>query len=194
MKILLIDAYDSFVHTIYQYLLALHAEVTVVRTDHMDFAKIEAEQYDLIMMGPGPGHPTECGYVKLIHHFQGKIPLFGVCLGMQALAIAFGGQVVKAKHLMHGKTSQISHTNEGCFVGLPNPLTVTRYHSLIAKEDTLPSDLIITARSLDDHYIMGLRHRHLPIEGVQFHPESIGTEEGMALFQNAIILDQTPRR
>jgi anthranilate synthase component 2 len=147
------------------------------------------------MLGPGPGHPTDCGYVELIHHFQGKVPLFGVCLGMQAIALAFGGKVVKAKHLMHGKTSQISHTNEGCFVGLPKPLTVTRYHSLIAEEVTLPgNDLIITARSLDDHYIMGLRHRRFPIEGVQFHPESIGTEEGMALFQNAINLGQAPRR
>lgn len=189
MKILLIDAYDSFVHTIYQYLLALHAEVSVVRTDQLDFAAIEAEQYDLIMLGPGPGHPKDCGYVELIYHFQGKVPLFGVCLGMQAMAVAFGGEVVKAKHLMHGKTSQISHTNEGCFVGLPNPLTVTRYHSLIAEEVSLPGkDLLITARSLDDHYIMGLRHHRFPIEGVQFHPESIGTDEGMALFHNALKL------
>jgi anthranilate synthase/aminodeoxychorismate synthase-like glutamine amidotransferase len=185
MKILLVDAYDSFVHTIYQYLLTLGAEVDVVRNDQLHFSQIEAAGYAAIVLGPGPGHPCDCGYVELIQHFKGRLPIFGVCLGMQALTVAFGGEVVPAKHRMHGKISQIEHDGEGCFAGLPNPLSVTRYHSLIAEESSFPHpELQITARSLDDHYIMALKHRQFPIEGVQFHPESICTAHGDRIFEN----------
>ncbi len=185
MKILLVDAYDSFVHIIYQYLLALNVEVDVVRNDQTDFVHIAAGRYAGIVLGPGPGHPRDCGYVELIHRFKGHIPLFGVCLGMQALALAFGGEVVPAKNQMHGKVSLVEHDNQGCFENLPQPLAVTRYHSLIAEEASFPhGELIITARSLDDHYIMGVRHRQFDIEGVQFHPESIGTEQGERIFAN----------
>ena len=185
MKILLVDAYDSFVHTIDQYLQTLGAEVEVVRNDQLDFVQIAASGYAAIVLGPGPGHPCDCGYVELIQHFKGKLPILGVCLGMQALAVAFGGKVIPAKHRMHGKISQIEHTGEGCFAGLPNPLSVTRYHSLIAEESSFPhQELQITARALDDQYIMGVKHRAFPIEGVQFHPESICTDQGERIFAN----------
>lgn len=185
MKILLIDAYDSFVHIIYQYLLSLEAQVDVLRNDKVAIAEIEKAGYDLIVLGPGPGHPKDCGYTELLHHFKGKVPLFGVCLGMQAMTLAFGGEVVKAERLMHGKTSQIKHENVGCFRNMPQPFTATRYHSLIAKRDSFPhQELAITAVSLDDGYIMGLKHKHYLIEGVQFHPESICTQDGIKIFQN----------
>ncbi len=184
MKILLVDAYDSFVYTIDQYLQALGAQVDVIRHDQLDFQQIEDAAYTSIVLGPGPGHPRDCGYVEVIQHFKNSLPILGVCLGMQAMALAFGGNVVSAQHRMHGKISQIEHDGQGCFVGLPQPLSVTRYHSLIAEEASFPAELSISARSLDDHYIMGLRHRTLPIEGVQFHPESICTQEGAQIFKN----------
>jgi len=184
MKLLLIDAYDSFVYIIYQYLLSLGHHVDVIRNDQQHFETIQQAQYDTIILGPGPGHPKECGYLEVIEHFKNKLPLFGVCLGMQAIAVYFGGEVVKASHLMHGKTSQVEHNNQDCFLNLPNPMTVTRYHSLIAEEKTLAPTLKITARSLDDSYVMGLKHKTLNIEGVQFHPESICTDSGIKIFQN----------
>lgn len=184
MKILLIDAYDSFVHIIYQYLLSLGNEVDVIRNDKLNLKTIKKAKYDTIVLGPGPGHPKDCGYLEVIEYFKKKLPLFGVCLGMQAMALYFGGRVIKADHLMHGKTSEVSHTNQGCFRGFPNPMTVTRYHSLIAEEATLAPELTITAKSLDDQYIMGLQHKTLQIEGVQFHPESIGTANGIEIFRN----------
>lgn len=184
MKILLIDAYDSFVHTIYQYLLALNAEVDVVRNDKFSLTQIHQSHYDAIVLGPGPGHPRDCNYLQIIEEFKGKIPLLGVCLGHQALTLAFGGQVVKAQHLMHGKTSLVKHTGEGCFANLPTPFTATRYHSLIADKDSFPlQTLQITAESMDDGYIMGLKHRTLAIEGVQFHPESVTTKDGYKIFE-----------
>ncbi len=192
MKILLVDAYDSFVHTIYQYLLSLGATVDVVRNDQLDFAKIETAGYGLIVLGPGPGHPKDCGYVEVIQHFKNKLPIFGVCLGMQALTLAFGGEVVPAKHRMHGKISQIEHVSKGCLTGLPNPLAVTRYHSLIAEESSFPHQALeITARSLDDAYIMAVKHHQLPIEGVQFHPESICTDQGLQIFANFLSCNST---
>ncbi len=185
MNILLIDAYDSFVHIIYQYLLSLDLEVEVIRNDQLNLDLIEKKHYHAIVLGPGPGHPHDAHYLPLIDRFKEKVPLLGVCLGLQAITLAFGGRVVKANHLMHGKTSLISHTNVGCFRGLSNPLTATRYHSLIAEEASFPHDeLDITATSCDDHYIMGLKHKHFNIEGVQFHPESICTEQGLNLFKN----------
>lgn len=184
MKILLIDAYDSFVHIIYQYLLSLGHDVTVIRNDKVNLTEVESANYQCIVLGPGPGHPQDCGYLALIDYFKNKLPLFGVCLGLQAMALYFGGNVIKAEHLMHGKTSLVRHNNQGCFEGCANPMTVTRYHSLIAEESTLPSELVISARSLDDQYIMGLQHSGFPIEGVQFHPESIGTQNGIEIFKN----------
>jgi anthranilate synthase/aminodeoxychorismate synthase-like glutamine amidotransferase len=186
MNILLVDAYDSFVYTIDQYLQSLGAAVDVVRNDQLDFANIAAAGYDAIVLGPGPGHPRECGYVEMIQYFKNRLPIFGVCLGMQAMALAFGGEVVCAAHRMHGKVSQIEHDGLGCFAGLPSPLSVARYHSLIACEQTLSDALQISARSLDDHYIMGLRHTGLPIEGVQFHPESICTDHGLDILANFV--------
>ena len=187
MNLLLIDAYDSFVYIIYQYLKSLGANVDVIRNDKLKLEDIESKSYDGIVMGPGPGHPSEAGYIEVIHYFKDKIPLFGVCLGMQAIAMAFGGKVIKAKHLMHGKTSIIKHANIGCFEGLSDNLTVTRYHSLIAEEITFPyNELEITAHSIDDGYIMGVKHKVYDIEGVQFHPESICSAEGDLIFRNFI--------
>lgn len=187
MNLLLIDAYDSFVYIIYQYLKSLGANVDVIRNDKIKPDDIETKNYDAIVMGPGPGHPSESGYIEVIRHFQDKLPLFGVCLGMQAITMAFGGKIIKAKHLMHGKTSRIEHTNTGCFEGLSANLTVTRYHSLIADEISFPhNELEITAHSIDDGYIMGVKHKTCNIEGVQFHPESICSAQGDLIFQNFI--------
>jgi len=189
MNILLIDAYDSFVHTIHQYLLTLGAQVDIVRSDQYTIAEVQDKNYDLIVLGPGPGHPKDVGYVELINAVKNTTPIFGVCLGMQAMVLAFGGKILQAKHLMHGKTCEVDHDGNGCFEGLPNPLTVTRYHSLIGDPESLKDgELLITATSTDDGYIMGLRHKHLPIEGVQFHPESIGTTDGMKLLENVLKL------
>ncbi len=185
MKILLIDAYDSFVYVIYQYLLSLDCEVDVVRNDKIVLKTIQEQDYDALVLGPGPGHPKAAGYLELLAALEQHLPIFGVCLGMQAISLYYGGAVVGAKHLMHGKTCTISHHNSGCFTGIANPLTVTRYHSLITTEDSLiNTPLHITARADDDGYIMGIKHPHLPIEGVQFHPESILTENGLQLFKN----------
>jgi anthranilate synthase component 2 len=184
MKILLIDAYDSFVHTIYQYLLALNVEVDVVRNDKFTLEEIRQRHYNAIVLGPGPGHPRESNYLQIIDAFKGEIPLLGVCLGHQAITLAFGGEVVKAQHLMHGKTSLVTHTGQGCFANLPLPFTATRYHSLIADKNSFPSnELEITAKSVDDGYIMGLKHRTFMIEGVQFHPESVTTQAGYKIFE-----------
>ncbi len=187
MQILLIDAYDSFVHIIYQYLLSLGVKVDVVRNDKVSLSAIDSGRYDALLLGPGPGHPKDAGYIELIERYGEQLPLFGVCLGMQAITLAFGGKIACAKHLMHGKTSQVKHDGEGCFQGMPNPFEATRYHSLITSEADFPeAQLIATATALDDGYIMGLRHRQLPIEGVQFHPESICTQEGIKIFGNVL--------
>lgn len=185
MKILLVDAYDSFVYIIFQYIKSLGVTVDVVRNDKLNFEELAAKNYTGVILGPGPGHPSACGYVELINHFSGKMPIFGVCLGMQAIAVAFGGKVIKAQHVMHGKTSSVLHRNTNCFLGLPNPLTVARYHSLIAESASLPQDkLQVLARSIDDDYVMGLKHNDYNISGVQFHPESIATENGLIIFSN----------
>ena len=186
MKALLIDAYDSFIYIIYQYLLTLEVDAKVVRNDSVSVEMIEEMQPQMILLGPGPGHPSEARYVELIRHYQGKIPMMGVCLGHQAIGLAFGGQVNRAAHLMHGKTSSIRHDQRGCFAWQSNPFQATRYHSLIVEEQGLPHCLEVAARSEDDGYIMGMRHKTLPIESVQFHPESVSTDGGINLFRNFI--------
>ena len=182
--LLMIDNYDSFTFNLVQYLGELGQEVEVVRNDELTVDAIAALQPSHIVISPGPCTPNEAGIsLSLIHRFAGRIPILGVCLGHQAIGAAFGGQVVRAKQVMHGKTSPIHHTGIGVFRGLPDPFTAIRYHSLAVERETLPDCLEVTAWT-DDGEIMGLRHRELRVEGVQFHPESILTEHGHALLRN----------
>ena len=187
--LLMIDNYDSFTYNVVQYLGELGADVHVVRNDELDVAAIEALAPERIVVSPGPCTPNEAGVsLEVIRHFAGTLPILGVCLGHQSIGQAFGGEVVRARQAMHGKTSPVFHRNQGVFAGLNNPLTVTRYHSLVVKRETLPDCLEITAwTQLEDgsvDEIMGLRHKTLNVEGVQFHPESILTEQGHELFAN----------
>ena len=187
--LLMIDNYDSFTYNVVQYLAELGAEVKVIRNDELTVAEIEALQPERIVVSPGPCTPNEAGVsLQVITHFAGKLPILGVCLGHQSIGQAFGGDVVRARQVMHGKLSPVYHHDLGVFAGLNNPLTVTRYHSLVVKRETLPDCLEITAWTrLDDgnvDEIMGLRHKTLHIEGVQFHPESFLTEQGHVLFAN----------
>ncbi|HEY9327729.1 MAG TPA: aminodeoxychorismate/anthranilate synthase component II [Streptomyces sp.] len=183
MKVLLIDAYDSFVHIIDQYLRTLGAKTEVVRSRTRTPGELAAGEPDAVVLGPGPGHPADSGHVELVHRFAGVVPVLGVCLGHQAIALAYGGTVQRAEQVMHGRVSVIRHDGAGVFQGLGNTLEATRYHSLIAAEP-LPAELVTTAVSVDHGYVMGLRHRTLPVEGVQFHPESILTTGGLDLFRN----------
>jgi len=185
----MLDNYDSFTYNVVQYLGELGADVHVVRNDELSVAEIEALAPERIVVSPGPCTPNEAGVsLELIRHFAGKLPILGVCLGHQSIGQAFGGDVVRARQVMHGKTSPVYHRDLGVFAGLNNPLTVTRYHSLVVRRETLPDSLEVTAwtqhedGSLDE--IMGLRHRTLNVEGVQFHPESILTEQGHELLAN----------
>lgn len=182
--LLMIDNYDSFTYNLVQYLGELGEEVLVRRNDEITTAEIERLNPQRIVISPGPCTPSEAGIsVATIEKFAGKIPLLGVCLGHQSIGQAFGGRIVHAKTLMHGKTSQVIHTNTGVFAGLPSPYRATRYHSLVIERESCPDCLEITAWT-DDGEIMGVRHKTLPIEGVQFHPESIMTEHGHALLKN----------
>jgi para-aminobenzoate synthetase component II len=182
--ILVIDNYDSFTHNLVQYLGELGEQIEVRRNDEIDLAGIEALAPDHILISPGPCTPNEAGIsLSLLDHFKGKIPILGVCLGHQSIGQAFGGDVIRAERLMHGKTSAIHHDGNGLFEGLPNPFTATRYHSLIVKRETLPDCLEITAWT-EEGEIMGLRHKEYLIEGVQFHPESIITENGLTMLRN----------
>jgi anthranilate synthase component 2 len=184
--ILLIDNYDSFTYNLYQFLCELGAEVEVRRNDKISVDEIRLMSPDHIVISPGPCTPTEAGIsVELIQKLGGRFPILGVCLGHQAIGQAFGGAVVRAPLVMHGKTSQVSHNGKGIFTGLPNPFTATRYHSLIVAEEDLPPLFEVTARS-EDGIIMGLRHRELDVYGVQFHPESILTVGGHRLLANFI--------
>jgi anthranilate synthase/aminodeoxychorismate synthase-like glutamine amidotransferase len=186
--VFVLDNYDSFTYNLVQYLGELGAKIEVRRNDEMTVEEVEALQPERILLSPGPCTPGEAGIlVPLIRHMAGKAPILGVCLGHQAIGEAFGGKVVRAHQLMHGKTSSINHDGKGIFSGLPTPLTCTRYHSLIVEEDSLPEELAITARTLDRNgasVIMGLRHKSLPVEGVQFHPESVLTEGGRQMIRN----------
>jgi para-aminobenzoate synthetase component 2 len=182
--ILVIDNYDSFTYNLVQYLGELGEEIVVKRNDEIDLAGIEALRPDHILISPGPCSPNEAGIsLSLIDHFKGKIPIFGVCLGHQSIGQAFGGDVVRAEKLMHGKTSQIHHDGKSLFEGLESPFTATRYHSLIVKRETLPDCLEISAETAEGE-IMALRHKEYAIEGVQFHPESIITDHGHSMLRN----------
>ena len=182
--LLMIDNYDSFTYNLVQYLAELGQDVQVYRNDEIDLAKVKSLNPDHIVISPGPCTPNEAGIsVPLIHEFAGKIPLLGVCLGHQSIGQAFGGKIVHAKQLMHGKTSLVHHKNIGGFKDLPNPYTATRYHSLVIERESIPDCLEITAWT-DDGEIMGVRHKTLAVEGVQFHPESILTEHGHELLNN----------
>lgn len=182
--ILVIDNYDSFTYNLVQYLGELGEQVEVYRNDEIDIEGIEKLQPDHLLLSPGPCTPNEAGItLDVIAHFKGKIPIFGVCLGHQAIGQAFGGKVVRAQRLMHGKTSPIYHEGQSVFEELPSPFTATRYHSLLVERESLPECLEITA-STEEGEIMGLRHREYPIEGVQFHPESIITDHGHQMLRN----------
>jgi anthranilate synthase/aminodeoxychorismate synthase-like glutamine amidotransferase len=187
--VFVLDNYDSFTYNLVQYLGELGAEVEVYRNDELTVEQVEALHPDRILLSPGPCTPGEAGIlVPLIRHMVGKAPILGVCLGHQAIGEAFGGQVVRAEHLMHGKTSPVEHDGKGVFAGLPTPLTCTRYHSLIVAQGSLPAELMVTAQTPSSNgsgsVIMGLRHRTLPIEGVQFHPESVLTQGGHQMIRN----------
>ena len=191
--VFVLDNYDSFTYNLVQYMGELGAEVVVRRNDEVTPEEIVAKRPERILLSPGPCTPQDAGIlIPLIQHLAGlpqkeQIPLLGVCLGHQAIGEAFGGSVVRAEHLMHGKTSPVEHDGKGIFAGLATPLTCTRYHSLIVEEGSLPAELAVTARTGENgggSVIMGLRHRTLPIEGVQFHPESVLTEGGHQMIRN----------
>jgi anthranilate synthase component 2 len=187
--ILMVDNYDSFTYNVVQYLAELNADVQVYRNDKITIAEIEKLAPEKIVISPGPCTPNEAGIsVAIIKHFSGKIPILGICLGHQSIGQAFGGEIIRAKQVMHGKTSMIYHNNTGVFANLTNPYEATRYHSLVINQDSLPDCLEITAwtqhndGTLDE--IMGVRHKELAVEGVQFHPESILTQHGHDLLEN----------
>lgn len=186
--IFVLDNYDSFTYNLVQYLGELGAEVEVRRNDQVTLNEIEQMRPERIVVSPGPCTPSEAGIsVELIKYFAGKMPLLGVCLGHQAIGEAFGGEIVRAPNLMHGKTSKVQHDGKTIFSRLTSPMIATRYHSLIVKEEKLPSVLEVSAYATDhdgSRIIMGLRHRHLPVEGVQFHPESVLTSDGKKLISN----------
>jgi anthranilate synthase component II len=183
-RILVIDNYDSFVYIIVQYLGELGVEPTVFRHDQISIEEAIEFNPDRILISPGPGTPDDAGISNdLIRHFKEKCPILGVCLGLQCIGQVFGGQIIRAPKVMHGKTSEITHDGKGVFNGLSTPLKATRYHSLIVDSISLPSELEVSAES-SDGLIMGLRHKSFPVEGVQFHPESILTENGLALIKN----------
>jgi anthranilate synthase/aminodeoxychorismate synthase-like glutamine amidotransferase len=182
--VVVIDNYDSFVYNLVQYLGQLGADPVVIRNDERDVASVLATAPDAILVSPGPGHPDDAGITcDLITQAAGQLPILGVCLGHQAIGHVFGARVDRAPELRHGKTSTITHDGTGVFTSLPSPMEVTRYHSLVVEESGLPDCLVATARA-EDGTIMGIRHRHHDVEGVQFHPESILTQHGHAMLQN----------
>ncbi len=188
MKVLVIDNYDSFVYNLVQYVGELGVEVAVKRNDQVTLKQVQAYKPDRIIISPGPGNPEDERYFgvcrAILLQVSPGVPTLGVCLGLQGIVSAFGGKVVAAKRIMHGKTSSIKHVGTGIFRGVENPFTATRYHSLAADQDTLPSCIEISAVAVDDREIMGVRHKQFPIEGVQFHPESILCEDGKLMIRN----------
>ena len=190
--ILVLDNYDSFTYNLVQYMGELGSRIVVRRNDQTTVDEIEAMHPDRIVISPGPCTPQEAGIsIDLIRHFAGRVPLLGVCLGHQAIGAAFGGKVVRAPNLMHGKTSSVEHDGKTIFRDIPSPMTATRYHSLIVEEKSLPKELEISATCQDrdgTRVIMGLRHRKFPVEGVQFHPESVLTEQGKQIIRNFLAL------
>jgi anthranilate synthase/aminodeoxychorismate synthase-like glutamine amidotransferase len=184
MKVLIVDCYDSFTFNLYQQVGKLGGDPVVMTCD-APLEQLERSGCDRIILSPGPGTPHDSGVcLEVLETMSRTIPTLGVCLGHQAICTAFGGEVIRAGHLMHGKTSAIRHDGKGVFSGMPAPFTATRYHSLVAREKSLPSDLQVSATSLDDQYVMGVRHTRYPIEGVQFHPESVLSQEGDRIIQN----------
>lgn len=190
--VFVLDNYDSFTYNLVQYMGELGAKMIIRRNDELTVDEVEALKPARILLSPGPCTPQEAGIsIPLIRHFAGKVPILGVCLGHQAIGAAFGGNVVRAPHLMHGKTSEVEHDGKKLFAGVPTPVTCTRYHSLIVAEEGLPAELEITARTTSadgSSIIMGLRHRQYPIEGVQFHPESVLTSNGKQMIKNFLEL------
>ncbi|MEV4045199.1 para-aminobenzoate synthetase component 2 [Streptomyces sp. SAI-195] len=186
-RILVVDNYDSFVFNLVQYLYQLGAECEVLRNDEVSTAHAQ-DGFDGVLLSPGPGTPEQAGVcVDMVRHCAGtRVPVFGVCLGMQSMQVAYGGVVDRAPELLHGKTSPVEHTGQGVFAGLPSPFTATRYHSLAAEPATVPAELEVTART-PDGIVMGLRHRDLLVEGVQFHPESVLTEHGHRMLANWLV-------
>ncbi len=187
--LLMIDNYDSFTYNIVQYFGILGEEVVVKRNDEITLDGIAELQPDRLVISPGPCTPAEAGIsVAAIKHFAGRLPILGVCLGHQSIGAAFGGEIVRAERIMHGKTSEVEHDGRELFQGIANPFTATRYHSLVIAPKTLPACLEVTARACDDQEIMAIHHREFPIWGIQFHPESILTEAGMAILKNFLVL------
>jgi len=188
MKVLVIDNYDSFVYNLVQYIGELGAETIVYRNDQLTLKQVEELKPDRIVISPGPGTPEDTRYfgvcTEILQHVSRKTPTLGVCLGHQGIIYAFGGKVIHAKRLMHGKTSRIKHDGKSIFKGVHNPFTATRYHSLAGEKPSIPTCLEVTAETLDDGEIMGVRHTKYPIEGVQFHPESILCEDGKLIIKN----------
>jgi anthranilate synthase/aminodeoxychorismate synthase-like glutamine amidotransferase len=199
--ILVIDNYDSFTYNLVQYLAQAGAEVIVRRNDEITLDEVVALKPEGIMLSPGPCTPSEAGICRDIsqaalasHPDLQRIPVFGVCLGHQTLGDLSGGHVRRAHRVMHGKSSLVEHDGKGVFAGMPNPFRAIRYHSLVVDEASIPEEFIVTARSTDDGEVQGMRHRDLPIEGVQFHPESIMTEQGMTIVENFVAMTRAPRR
>ncbi|MEU4605088.1 aminodeoxychorismate/anthranilate synthase component II [Kribbella sp. NPDC023972] len=189
-RILVVDNYDSFVYNLVQYLQQLQAETTVLRNDEV--TPDDVTSYDGVLLSPGPGTPEEAGAcVDIVKEKGGQVPIFGVCLGLQAIGVAYGGVVGRADELLHGKTSQVFHEGSGVLAGLPSPFTATRYHSLAIAQDTVPAELQVTART-EAGVIMAARHRDLPVEGVQFHPESVLTEGGHRMLANWLAMCGDP--
>ena len=184
MKVLLVDAFDSFVYVVKNYVDLLGADTTIVRVNRL--AQVDPLAFDAVILGPGPGRPEDCGYLEFLDQVAGRKPVFGICLGMQAIAVNAGARVVRASSRQHGKVSRIRNDGKGCFEGLPDTFDVARYHSLVADETSVNqvADLEISARSLLDSYVMGLRRDRLLMEGVQFHPESIGSQYGHQVIAN----------
>jgi anthranilate synthase component 2 len=183
--ILIIDNYDSFTYNLYQYVGEIYEDILVKRNDEITLEEIDKLKPEGIILSPGPGVPQNAGIcVEVIKTFQGKVPILGICLGHQAIGYAYGGNVVRAKNIMHGKTSNIKHDGTGLLQGVKSPLEVMRYHSLVVDKEAFPKELVITAESLDDGVVMALKHRDYEVYGLQFHPESIKTEDGKIMIKN----------